>query len=113
MSKPSRVSHVLLCPINWPDSSTREEVEDQVNKAEAATRYLLCLLEVVAWYSGGVYDGHTLSRKEEGWLLVVRVRLDGRPMVAFSFGARPADAVGQFARSLARGSVQWRPDKYS
>lgn len=81
--------------------------------AEQAGRYFLAVPECLAWWTGGVYSGHSLKRKRNGWLLVVKMSLRRQPVVSFTEASTVAEAVRQFAIGIAHDLVDWYPDDYT
>lgn len=84
----------------------------QDRQTETAAAMLLLMSEEVAWWAGKVYIGHSLSKRDDGWLLVVRATERGSSMVAFAGGRTQGDAVRQFAYELAHDLLVWRKDKF-
>ena len=64
---------------------------------ERASYYLLCLPETIGWHYKGVYAGHTLKQREDGWLLVVTIIKEATKYVVFASGQTPQEAVRDFA----------------
>ncbi len=85
---------------------------DEPKLAEQAGRYMLAVPETLAWYTGGVYEGHSLKRKGSEWLLVVRMALDGAPKVSFTRGGTIGQVFREFAVGIAFDLVDWYPDQY-
>ncbi len=87
------------------------EIDPSGLYARAGT-WLLDLPQVVGWYDKGTYTGHTLKRRENGWLLILRMEQRGKPMVAFQGGDDPEDCVREMARKLRAHRAGFRPDLY-
>lgn len=86
---------------------------DSPELAEQVAGYLLCIPETFAWYTEWNYEGHTLKRKGNGWLLVVRGRTNGGRRVCFYQGNSIGRVFRQFAHAIANDMVEWHPDQYS
>ena len=80
--------------------------------AEKVGQYMLSVPQSLAWWTGGRYDGHSLTRKGPRWFLVVRMTLDRIPVVAFTEGDTIGEVFQQFAIGIAHGLVVWRADRY-
>lgn len=74
--------------------------------------WLAVLDEVIPTYTGRAMTGLTLSKKEDGWLLVLRGKNGSGPEVAFTAGPRPHDCLVELASKVKHGGLRWRPDKY-
>lgn len=74
---------------------------------------MLASPEALAWHTGAVYRGHSLKRKGSGWLLVVRVTLEGRRVVAFMSGETIGDVFRMFAVGASFDEVEWWEDNYA
>lgn len=85
---------------------------DPAQRHERAGYWLLTLPELVGWYSKRVYTGHTLKKKADHWLLIIRARKGVRKQVSFHTGASPVDTVRVAAWSLASGQFGWKDDLY-
>lgn len=90
----------------------RSSLIDEDWLAEKAGQYMLAVPESLAWFTGGVYDGHSLSRRGDKWLLVVRARLKRHPMVSFTEATTVGKVFQQFAIGIAYDIVDWRADQY-
>ncbi|MCK5566181.1 MAG: hypothetical protein KAJ07_13135, partial [Planctomycetes bacterium] len=66
------------------------DLEDSQMRAGA---YILCIEEALGWYERVIYQGHTLKKKEDGWLLVVKARKGDRAVVAFFEGGDPEECI--------------------
>lgn len=80
--------------------------------AERAGQYMLAMPQSIAWFTGGVYDGHSLSRKAGSWLLVVRMTLNRHPVVSFTEGDTVGQVFREFAIGIAFDLTVWRADQY-
>lgn len=89
-----------------------------MNAEERSRRLALWLLnldELEGWYGQRVLNGFTLSRKDGGWLLVVRAASrKGERLVCFSWALSIEGAVYQFVYGETHdpGNV-WREDRYT
>lgn len=75
--------------------------------------WLACLDEVVAAYTGRAMTGITISKKEDGWLLVLRGKNGSGHEVAFASGPDLHGTVLDLAAQMKAGSIRWKPDKYA
>lgn len=75
-------------------------------------RFIVEMPELMGFYQGVDYTGHTLKQKGDRWLLIVRVRRGGKKMVCFLEG----DTIVQVWRLLwgymHHNQVNWKSDKY-
>jgi hypothetical protein len=84
------------------------------NKWVKLLYYLIGIDELVPYYSGLVFTGLNLSKKEGGWFLVMRAqRANGERVVAFFAGGRPYEALWLMCRQLSSREISWKPDKYA
>lgn len=86
--------------------------EDSQELAERVGQYMLCVPECLAWWAGGIYDGHSLRRKGSNWLLVVRMTMDSTRVVSFTRGGSIGEVFSRFATGIVYDLVQWRADQY-
>jgi hypothetical protein len=83
------------------------------NKWFKVLYYLVGMDELVPGYTGMVFTGLNLSKKEGGWFLVVRARrANGERVVAYFGGARPFECLWSMAYNLSHQCMTWKPDKF-
>lgn len=82
-------------------------------KVPAWMSWMLMWDEIIPWYSGYMYLGHTMKRNREGSLLIVRLQKADKKFVCFYGGYEPIDCVKQLAGDLRRGTLAPQPDKYA
>ena len=104
---------MIICTLKSKNGSTHDEMLQRTALSEKAGQMMLTFEEAIPWYTGMTYDGHTLKRKTEGWLLVVRVHDNGNPLVCFIGGEDPTDCARSFAIAAIYGGVVWHEDKYA
>jgi hypothetical protein len=75
--------------------------------------YLLEKWRVELVNTGDELRGITVSRRDDGWLLTVRVRIDGILQVAFVHRDTPTGCVRVAAVKAKEGTLSFRPDKFS
>lgn len=75
--------------------------------------WVLSLNEVLAWYTGVVYQGHTLKPTADGWMLVVRGKKKDEPLVAFVYGSSPHDCFLALAGKVGANMVAWKADRFA
>jgi len=63
--------------------------------------------------SGDEVVGFSLSRKPDGWLLVIRAKVDGVRQVAFLFGETARASVSLAALKAREGTLHWHDDNYA
>jgi hypothetical protein len=63
--------------------------------------------------SGDDVLGFSLSRKPDGWLLVIRGKVDGIRQVAFLFGETTTDCVALAVLKVRAGTLRWHDDNYA
>lgn len=73
------------------------------------------LLEELAYQTGAPVDGLNFTKREEGWLLVVKARSARRGrLVAFYGGHTPDDCLeALWAAAGSKPGVAWKPDKFA
>lgn len=75
--------------------------------------WILELEKELAYCEKVVYQGHTIRRQEKGWLLVLRAKKAGRPVVAF-IGGRDVATCFELARTFTlHGGLKWLPDRFA
>lgn len=79
---------------------------------ERAGCWLLSMTEMIGWYEKMTYTGHTLKKKKEGWLLIVRAKAGKSKRVCFVTGKTPLEAVKTASWMLATRGLAWREDLY-
>jgi len=84
----------------------------KVHKAEKIGYYISCLPETLGWYYRMVYTGHSLSLKDDGWLLIVRARRKQRKQVTFYHSETIWGCFFSFGSDVTRNQVKWRDDLY-
>jgi hypothetical protein len=75
--------------------------------------WIFCLDEVIPWYTGYVYKGHTLSVRDDGCLLVLRLSKGRDRFVSFYGGWKPVDCWQALATALRTGKMSVSLDKYA
>lgn len=99
------------------DNTNTDRTDDLVvrgRKSYAALGLFLAELDKeVAWATGLVYLGHTLSQREDGWLLVVRARRGSSRLVAFCGGRDALGCFRQLYYGLYHDQMRWREDRYA
>jgi hypothetical protein len=56
--------------------------------------------------------GHSLKRKEEGWLMVVHAKIGEDAMVSFFAGQTPLDCLLAFSWAISHKEVVWKLSLY-
>lgn len=74
--------------------------------------WVLSLEEVLAWYDGCSYKGHTIKRTDTGWFLVVRALRDGHKVVCFYSADSVSNCFAMLATDVNHNKIPWRNDKY-
>jgi len=76
-------------------------------------RWILSLDEVIPWYSGYLFVGLTLRKRQDDWLLVVHAqRGKGERVVSYHTGHRPWYCFYGLAGAMKRMEMNWKADKY-
>lgn len=78
----------------------------------AAGATIIAQSEEIAWYYGKVYEGHSVTRKDDHWLLVVRASDRTGHWVAFFSGSTQNQAFASFAWGVAHELISWSRDKF-
>lgn len=73
---------------------------------------ILNLDEHLPWLAARQLDGLSLTRQDEGWLIVLRARKRNQRQVAFFAGADPEDVVMIMTHALIFDLASWKTDKY-
>lgn len=81
-------------------------------QARAASAVFVYLDEYLPWLEARALTGVTLTRKDEGYLIVVKATHKGLPQVGFAFDRDVGGVMVQLARKLVLGQMSWRPDRY-
>jgi len=84
----------------------------RIDQAEKAGYYITCLTEAIGWYYRAVYQGHTLKRTDQGWLLIVRVTMGGYKKVAFVAGVSIWDCFIQLGHGVRNQTLRFKDDLY-
>ena len=63
--------------------------------------------------SGDDVLGFSLSRKPDGWLLVIRAKVDGLRQVAFLFDPTTTGCVSLASLKAKNGTLHWRDDDFA
>ena len=73
------------------------------------------LLEELCYQTGAPVNGINFTKREEGWLLVVKARSASRgPLVAFFGGHDPDECLeALWALAGSKPGVNWKPDKFA
>jgi hypothetical protein len=89
-------------------------VELNARQLARALSFILCANEQIPWYTGYLYTGHSMSKTDDGYLLVVRARRGngGEAIVAMYGGWVPYDCWVGLAQDLHHRDVRWKPDKF-
>ena len=82
---------------------------------ERANQAIVSWAESIAWYDGMIYMGHTMTRIDDGYRLIVRAqKKNGKQYIKMVHSRTPAGCVALFNQSLTkRGIAQWAKDKYA
>jgi len=67
----------------------------------------------IGWATGYRYTGHTIKKKGDSWLLVVRVDSPTGKLVTFVDTRSPIDCFRLLYSQLYKTSIKWRKDMYS
>jgi hypothetical protein len=84
----------------------------KVSKAEKIGYWITCLPESIGWYARMEYTGHSLTKKSDGWLLIVRAKRSQRAMVSFYHAQTIWDCFWRLGSDLTLNQVKWREDLY-
>lgn len=69
----------------------------------------------VAYYSGYVLRGINFSKRDDGWLMIVKVDgKRGKPLVTFIHAPTPAECMEVMEQALRTRhyTLKWREDKF-
>lgn len=80
--------------------------------------WVATLDHTLAWYQGRVLTGWSLRKKEDEWLMVVKVNKRGRGdkpvhQVAFFRGMDLMETFKALAFAIRRDLITWKQDKYA
>jgi len=78
-----------------------------------AGTWLLILPETLGWYEKVVYQGHTMKKREEDWLLIIRATKGGHAIVSFFSGPSPTECVRSAAVAARRKEMRWKSDRFA
>lgn len=70
------------------------------------------LQQTLAWTTGATLRSLTVKQDAEGWLVVLRADVNGRPMVHFTGARYWADALEVLVYEVCRGDMHWKPDRF-
>lgn len=82
-------------------------------RAGRTADWLFALHEVLAWYSGIVFTGLSIKKRDDDWLLVLRGTKGKKPVVLFVSGDDFEDCVLTVAKLVSRGQDSWLPDRFA
>lgn len=75
--------------------------------------WITCLEHVFGWLLRATFNGFTMRREKDGWLLIVRARVKGKNVVCFILGQTVADTFLHLASRVRDESMDWHTDRYS
>jgi hypothetical protein len=75
--------------------------------------WLLCLPHIWPWYTQKIYMGHTMKKKETGWLLTVRFKRGSVRTVVFVEGDTPSDCVKDLATRVVQETLTYHEDRFA
>jgi len=87
-------------------------VIDPYGYYERLGSWLMSMEEVIGWYVRGELRGFTLTKREDHWLMTLKITKKGQPMVCFVSGQNLAQTIHFAALDVARGTAKWREDRY-
>lgn len=79
---------------------------------EQAAAYIILLGESLGFWGRRTLTGFTVTKKEDGWLLIVKALHKGKPEVSFTHAATYQEAIKEWANGLVYDLVKWRPDQF-
>lgn len=93
----------------------KEELSQEVAQRDflSGADYLLRVWPVEMAQSGDQIVGFSLSQKIDGWLLVIRGKVDGVRQVVFLFDHTPTGCITLGALKAKVGTLRWRTDEYA
>lgn len=74
---------------------------------------LTTLEENLPWLAARTFDGINITRKEDGYLVVLKGHRGKQSQVAFFTGCDVADAIMVMTHELLFDLAKWRPDKWA
>jgi hypothetical protein len=75
--------------------------------------FLADLDKEVAYWTGATLRGVNLQKQGDGFLVVVKVRLDGQALVAFLGGRTLLECYRRLYIGLTKDGLTWARDKYA
>lgn len=83
------------------------------NTTVSLTTQFAELGERLAWMDGTAVTRLVIKADDDGWLVVLAGRKQGKPVVHFTGGRSWFDAVEALLWEINHGRLNWRPDKYA
>lgn len=99
--------------VNDAGTVANSNISFDTKRWEKAGTWLIAGPEVLGWYYKAVYQGHSLKRTRDGWLLIIRADFGRLGKVCFTRGSSPADCVLHAAWDIKERRMQWQEDAYS
>ena len=96
-----------------PRESAVEDIRVRGDKGYAGLgRLMVELSEQVSWATGKEFTGLTITQKEEGWLMTLRVRDGAEAQVAFIGALTLLDLWRNLWVVLFKDKLKFRKDRY-
>ena len=74
--------------------------------------WIVALSEVLGWFEGVVYTGHTVKRGTKEWMLIIRAEKKNKGVVSMYFGPHELGCWMSFTKTLKHSKVVWKEDVY-
>jgi len=96
--------------------TVNRDTSDMVHRGShglaALGAFLVDLGKELGWHTGADYQGHNLTRKDDGWLLVLKAEKKGQAVVAFIGGPSPLECYRNLWVVVTKGQVRWKTDRF-
>lgn len=83
-----------------------------IARKHSLLRWLSALDEVFGWYYGATLNEMKVTRKQDGWLLIVKVTKGSKHLVAFFNVETILDGLESLANGISHHNIAWKEDQY-
>ena len=80
--------------------------------AERIGYWVTFLPETLGWWEKKTYRGHTLTKMDVGWRLILRATGKEGKVVAFFHASTIKELFWQVGHSAKMKDIQWKQDQY-